>query len=193
MNDLFGKFGPVRKFPFENRKGKYAWRITAYLDESFSFLIKKLDKIPTWISIDKELFMSFLAGLIDSDGTITLKGKDRPCIRIISTSEWLIGELSKILRKFNYHVVVYKKEKHDKTHFGKKPVYELEISKKKEVKQLLLQIPFRHEEKGKRASLALKLRKELLTKEWKEFLDKIKSQRIKYQKLAERKKSEVLK
>lgn len=51
--------------------------------------------------------------------------------------------------------------------------------------ELLSQIPFRHEEKIKRVTLVSRLRKELLTKAWKELSHKIKSEKIEYQKLAE--------
>jgi hypothetical protein len=184
MNDLFRDFGPIRKHPFENRKGEFAWQISAYLDDSFSFLISKLSKIPSWIVNNKQLFFNFLAGLIDSDGTIALKGKDRPVIRITSSDKWLMQKIKNILEKFNYHAVLYKKEKHNEIHFGKKPIYELEIGKKKEVMELLSQLSFKHEEKIKRATLILTLRKEQLTKTWKELINEIRSKRIEYQKSA---------
>jgi hypothetical protein len=61
--------------------------------------------------------------------------------------------LSRILKNFGYHIIFSKRDNYDKTHFGKKPVWNLIIYRKKEVIQLLKEIPFKHEEKRKKLDL----------------------------------------
>ena len=52
------------------------WRITVYLDNSFDFLLpdKRKEFIREILSTDKTgIFMHFLAGLIDSDGSLIVR------------------------------------------------------------------------------------------------------------------------
>jgi hypothetical protein len=94
--------------------------------------------------------------------------------------------LSRILKNFGYHIIFSKRDNYDKTHFGKKPVWNLIIYRKKEVIQLLKEIPFKHEEKRKKLDLILNLKSKQLLEPWKNLSNEIKMNKLKYQKLAER-------
>jgi len=168
----------------------HSWRVMAYLNNSFSFLITKPEKVPDSIKFDKELFFNFLAGLIDSDGSINLVCGNRLTSRIVIylTDIKLLKDIKKQLQKFDYNPFIFERKKESKIHFGKKVMYELIIDRKKEVKLLLQQIPFRHQEKIEKANLILKLKGDLLVKKWKKLSQKIKQDVIRYKLLASKNK-----
>jgi len=190
MNNLFRDFGPIRKYPFENRKGEYAWRISTYLNESFSFLLAKLNSIPSWILLDKELFLNFLAGITDSEGSIvfdTYKNYMRFGINIVLTDLRLVEDIATGLRNIGFNPILFK-GKRSKNHFGKRDIWNLRIEKKKEVKKLLEILPLRHEEKIKKVKIALQSNHksiEEVKQRWKLLSNKIKKDVIEYKKLAE--------
>jgi hypothetical protein len=192
MNDLFRRFGPIRKRPFENRKGEFAWQISAYLDISFSFLLKRLSLVPFWILSDQELFLSFLAGVMDSEGCISLDSYNnypRFRISISLTDKELLKNLEDGLRNLGFSPILYKGKMHS-SHFGKKPIWNLCIERKKELKRLLtLLLPFlKHEEKITKAKIALKSDNKSIgeiKREWQIILARIEKSVRKYKELAE--------
>lgn len=191
MNELFGNFGFIRKYPFENRKGEYAWRISAYLDRSFSFLVEKLNKVPSEILLNKELFLNFVAGLIDSEGTVALgiyNNYLRFWINITSTDFELLNDVAKGFLNRGFKPLLFQ-GKINKDHFGKRIVWNLRIGRKGEVKKLLRLLPLRHEEKIKKSRLVLNSGNkplEEIEKEWKFLSSKIKKDTIKYKELAKK-------
>ena len=68
---LFGKYGRVGKSPSVNN-GTYEWANYCYLDTSFDFLLEKPERIPARILNDDELFIAFLAGYLDAEGSFRI-------------------------------------------------------------------------------------------------------------------------
>ena len=66
MHDLFDRYGHV----YEHHRPDKKVFMQVRLNDSFSFLIPKEDRIPDWVLTDTEWFFAFLAGYIDADGSI---------------------------------------------------------------------------------------------------------------------------
>ncbi len=73
IDDLFNEYGNVHIAIAP--RGTY--EITTLLNNTFDFLIKKDDKIDKWILNDKILFLSFLAGYSDAEGSFYLRQPHR--------------------------------------------------------------------------------------------------------------------
>ena len=96
----FGRYGHVKKYP---AKGPlvYEWYVYCDLDTSFSFLIKKPTETP-----DGGDFYAFLAGYVDSEGTITFDcsgGCPRPHFWIKSQDVELLDEIRGRLKGDGFH------------------------------------------------------------------------------------------
>ena len=69
MKNLFKKYGNVHIV--KAKRGTY--EITILLNNSFSFLLPKKDKIEGWILKKDTCFLSFLAGYADAEGSYYLR------------------------------------------------------------------------------------------------------------------------
>lgn len=69
IEGLFKNYGYVHIW--KAKRGTF--EIVVLLNESFNFLIPKQDAIEEWILRDKKLFLSFLAGYSDAEGSYYLK------------------------------------------------------------------------------------------------------------------------
>ena len=77
IKEVYGKYG---HFKISYRKNDFC--VWCNLDKSFSFLIKKEDKIDGWIINNNKCFFSFLAGYTDAEGNISIcQGRARFRIR----------------------------------------------------------------------------------------------------------------
>lgn len=96
----FGRYGCVKKYP---AKGPlvYEWYVYCDLDASFGFLIEKPMGVP-----DGGDFYAFLAGYVDSEGTITFDcggGRPRPNFWIKSQDVELLDEIRRKLKSDGFH------------------------------------------------------------------------------------------
>lgn len=70
MRSLFEKYAHI-----QTSRSKGVFSFSCILNNSFSFLEPKEDKIPEWILKDDEMFFSFLAGYTDAEGNIGVYSK----------------------------------------------------------------------------------------------------------------------
>ncbi|MDI6884540.1 MAG: hypothetical protein QMD00_05410 [Hadesarchaea archaeon] len=177
MEDTFGRYGRVNKYP---AKGPlvYEWYIYCDLDTSFDFLIEKPTGVPDWGD-----FYAFLAGYVDSEGTITFDytGSLRPNFWIKSQDVELLGKIRWKLKNDGFHP----SNLHLRTKSGTwtsrisrlngasisiqntRDYYQLSLHRRSEIAKLVKKlIQFsRHGEKVERMRLALKTTEKQLTEE----------------------------
>jgi len=109
------KLGYVRAYPDRDEVTGYKWRLRAYLPDDIGKVlsIKSLDVINMY-SKDEELLMAFIAGLIDSDGTVAIyvTRKRIPRERIVvdytiaiySSNKEFLEKLREALRMYGYEL-----------------------------------------------------------------------------------------
>lgn len=87
VKSLFSKYGNVW-ISKPRQSGKI--QIECGVDKSFSFLLKNLNSIPSWVLRKKRLFLSFLAGFSDAEGSFFITKRDNSAI-------FSLGNYNKIL------------------------------------------------------------------------------------------------
>lgn len=91
LRQMFSKYGPVWISKSPSRKNVY--HFTATVNNSFLFLMPKHKTIPRWITKSKKLFLNFIAGYVDAEGSFGVYNK-RAVFRVGSYD-------SKILKQIN--------------------------------------------------------------------------------------------
>lgn len=90
IKKLFIKYGHVHSW--KAKRGTY--EIIVLLNDSFTFLLPKNDKIEPWILTDRKYFLSFFAGYADAEGSYYLK-KPNPKVGKVECSAFEIQSFDK--------------------------------------------------------------------------------------------------
>ena len=150
----FEKYGMSN---YKETKNQSMFRFQSHTDlESFSFLLNSKDEvIPDWIT--SENFFDFLAGFIDSDGSVILKKSGRYfqfVIRFFGQNLNLLLEIKKRLENLGYDLSIHKGHSKGDVNYHKGIKFEynqdyftLETYKKSQTIDLLNKLPIRHPEK----------------------------------------------
>jgi len=150
----FEKYGQSN---YRETKSKTMFRFQSHIDlESFSFLLdSKNEIIPNWIHSDN--FFDFLAGFIDSDGSVILRKSGKYfqfVIRFFGQNLNLLIEVKTRLEVLGYDVSIHKGHSKGDLSYHKcikfeynKDYFTLETYKKSQTIDLLKKIPIRHPEK----------------------------------------------
>lgn len=162
---LFEKYGHVYVGPVYNRKHqKYFWQMVVVLDDSFSFLMPKSSRIPSWIKRNLKTALYFAAGFFDAEGSISVtfrnrrKGMVMEVAMMISNSDrQLLEEVASILRRYKPHIYLSQREG---TRTGPNKTYlnqdqwQLAIYRRAAQERLLDVFPIKHQEKVEKAKIA---------------------------------------
>ncbi len=167
VRDTFKRYGNVLIYPIKNTLGGYQTHVSVELDNSFAFLLPENRKKSIFNLNRTNEFLSFLAGFIDSDGSIIIRktgqyfqfvirvfGQDLRLLSFIRDRliqlrfKPFIGRTFKAgsLRKKNNIVLRYNKD-----------YFTLDITNRPDVIRLLGTLPIRHKEKIDRRELLLKI------------------------------------
>jgi hypothetical protein len=95
FHQLFDKYGHVYQYPmYDGGVRGYKWKLATRLDNSFQFLLMKSHDALQRYATERSEFLSWLAGLVDSDGHIRIgnnSGFTRICLEIGSTNQIFLG------------------------------------------------------------------------------------------------------
>lgn len=86
IQNLLDRYGHVHIW--KAKRG--TWEIVILLNQTFSFLLPKRDNIEEWVSSNPKLFLSFLAGYTDAEGSYYLR---LPYYKRISKPSWGVFEI----------------------------------------------------------------------------------------------------
>ncbi|MDI6884138.1 MAG: hypothetical protein QMD00_03240 [Hadesarchaea archaeon] len=176
FKDLFQKYAHVGSCPESKHTGIFLWRGFVDLDASFSFLVEKPKFLNGEILFSNDLFLAFLAGYADAEGSIIVSpNRDRIifCFRICSEDFGLLRGTCKKLQEMGYHPrLALDKEKGTSGGFSElnADYWRLELCRKNEVIQLVQQLLIKHSEKCRKRDLLLEIRDQT---RWLEVRDKV--------------------
>lgn len=177
FKNIFNKHSHIGMCPeYKKQLRVFMWRAFADLDASFSFLIEKSETIKEDILSNEDLFLAFLAGYADAEGSIIV-GPNRDRIvfyfRICSEDFGLLKNIYKKLCEMSYHPrLILDKEKGTNDGFSRlnKDYWRLELGRKNEVIRLVQQLPTKHSEKKRKRALMLEIKNQT---HWLKARDKV--------------------
>jgi hypothetical protein len=165
----FEKYGHVVFLPAYNKKNHaFQWSAKVTLDSSFAFLLKTPHKIPSWITKDKLAFKWFLAGFIDAEGSVGISFQvmydrwkvARPYLSFSNSNLALMKDLEIHTRRYHFRFRLAQKGGTLTSRNGtmrRKDQWELILSRRGVLSDLLIELPIHHLEKVAKSALALKL------------------------------------
>ena len=183
LQRTFERYGPTN---YKETKNKHMLRFQCHVDlESFSFLLNsKQENIPEWIN--EESFFDFLAGFIDSDGSVMLKKAGNNIfynIRFFGQNLNLLNEIKNKLKDFGFGSSLYLTHEKGYTRYVNgvmfrynKDYYTLE-TRKGDTIELLKKIPIRHPEKIMKGGLIFKIYEQKLN-QWNKIEEEVSKVRV---------------
>ncbi len=165
FRDLFSSYGPVYEYPKENTVTGYEWCLDCDLDESFRFLLNR-EEIVDMAFQDDSLFLCFLAGFFDAEGSIyfhkkkvhgafefSLTNMNETLLRRIVGKLSELGYPSKLSRKRQYPEKALQRGIKNSSDF----IWHVAIWRYEEVVRLIRALPSRHQERVAKIGIALRL------------------------------------
>ncbi len=163
---LFRMYGPVYRYPVFDKTRGYSWKVAARFDNSFAFMLPH-ERRDFPDSRNPSLFFAWLAGIVDSDGSIGIihAGKYvRMNLEISNQDLVLLEHIKRELLRLGYFPTgPYKRHSKGFETAGWNIRYNqdmcyLAIQRAGEVREILNLLPLKHEEKCKRKKFVLRLR-----------------------------------
>ncbi len=105
FEELFKKYGPVYRYPRRAKWTGYEWSLDADLDYSFEFLLEDGPNVIRAFINNRRMFLSFLAGFFDAEGSIYLHAKTSgfaPELVITNSNYPLIQSVAEGLQRMGF-------------------------------------------------------------------------------------------
>jgi DNA-binding CsgD family transcriptional regulator len=178
--DCFKSYGRILKYPVKITN-EYYWRLCAYLDKSFSFLLKP-NRNYDFENMDEEKFYARLAGVIDAEGSIVITKSKKYISRAIvigSETEDLIEGLLRKLVQLGFHPNKYLGKRRNEIGYFKDIILQynqnlwfLTLNRKDEIVKILGKVPLKNGDRIKKKNLIFET---INAKYWFEVKNKVKS------------------
>ncbi len=157
VKSTFGVFSHIGRYEFFNKAFNLKqWFVYCDLNESFSFVLEKPDKIPDWILDSDIAFYNFVSGYADSEGSWKILKSHKNGVRFVfqlcSQDRKILKQIVRKLRQMNYRVNIYLDTRAGIDKRGKKnnlDMYRVMVYQTKSVLDLItILLPLsRHQEK----------------------------------------------
>jgi hypothetical protein len=161
---LFSASGPIYEYPRLNKIVGHQWAFDCDLDSSFEFLLGA-KRNPMGMVQDEKMFLSFLAGFFDAEGSLYFhkKGKTGAFeLSITNTNLELLQEIAARLTQVGFHSVLRKVrvDRDAAIESGmtnpSEFMWRITIWRHKDVNRILRTLALRHPEKIVKAKIALR-------------------------------------
>jgi len=161
FHTIFSRYGKVGKYPKFTLVSGYHWCAYCDLDQSFAFLLKKVDVIPKWIFQRDDLFFAFLAGYFDAEGCIYVDARPRghTVSWIVQSCDYqILRAISHRLKTLGFKAGVRLAKSKDGARWPRS-LWSVRVGKRDEVAKLLDRVRLRHPEKTARVGIVNLLRR----------------------------------
>jgi len=160
---LFRDYGPIYQYPVYDAVAGYRWKLATRLDNSFSFMLPGQRKdYPRFLDAP-DYFFSWLAGIVDSDGSIILERSGvyvRLTMLIANQNLALLRHIKRELENGGYFPTgPYLQARKDKVTPHRsirytKDMWNVCLQRAEEVRRISRLLPLRHKEKIDKNDLA---------------------------------------
>lgn len=170
---LFSKYATVKWYPIYKRdEESYEWTVYCFLDSTFEFLVE-VPAHPSWVLTNDAVFLSFFAGRIDGDGSISVEQRRNrwwySVIHFNSENKLLIDCIFQKLKQMGYNPRLRIAQHKGSITYSKykltNDLWVLRLGRKNEVINLLEYLPLKLAEKVEKQKIIL----EGINKSWMEL------------------------
>jgi LAGLIDADG-like domain len=188
FHELFAGYGKVYLYPKKAKLTDHEWSMDVDLDHSFRFLLERDMSTFEGIMTDTRLFMNYLAGFFDAEGSIFYhrKGNGGAFELSISNNDLVLLERIKahlVLTGYSPTISKVAQTQSSRVIQGQPYIWQLRIWRHDEVSAILRNMPLRHSEKTAKRAIALDLpawpsgeaRSQVLIR-WSALLEKIENE-----------------
>lgn len=167
FRELFEHHGPVYEYPKRTPLTEFEWSLDCDLDSSFEFLAKPVPDFMAETYSNEDLFMNFLAGFFDAEGSICYHKKHGHGafeFSLANINQEIIQAIGRKLSELDFSPSVTQGKQTPErlirgmTISSTKPMWRLALWRFDDVKRILENLPSKHPEKIAKATIALKLR-----------------------------------
>lgn len=169
FTELFIPYGHIYMHPRYKKDTKtYEWNFHAILDKSFGFLLDGRDVCREWIASKDSTMLSYLAGVMDAEGSIGIERNARTTSMktiFYNTDTGLLQFVRKCLTELGCKPGPLYLDKDAGAESGKYHIirrhdyYRVMVAIFEDSQSLLRRLPLRHQEKVERKELALSIAK----------------------------------
>ena len=152
FSSLFRNYGHILLSPRRSRLVDFEWSLQVDLDSSFGFLSHKSLGITMDIQNKPNLFRSYLAGLFDAEGSITLKDYYYPRISLTNTNVQVLRVVESELLALGYPAQI-RSQGISKLGAAGQEIWVLECWGRESVRRFVQWIPIKHPEKVSKAQI----------------------------------------
>ena len=188
FDDLFGRYGCVKKYPRASRLTGFEWSLEVDLDDSFEFLLDAKISPPPKPPEGNGEFLSYLAGFFDAEGGAYLHRTAAGFffeLYITSTEDSLILPIHARLTEFGYSSRLVKQRQPEDRLGSANPgmLSKIRLWKHRDVERFARVLPSKHEEKVAKLAIVREFsttggtRGTRLRSFWSSLLDQIKESR----------------
>jgi hypothetical protein len=148
----FEPYGHIYTLPKRTPLTGFEWTFTCDLDSSFGFLLESNQWVPKFVR-GNALFLSFLAGFFDAEGSIYMNGSGWFELSITNSN---LDLLRVVKRRLKSTGIVSRIVGGDPTPLSKATkIWRLRVWRRNDVRLLLEKMPVRHPEKVEKARIAV--------------------------------------
>jgi len=192
---LFAGYGPIFEYPRRSLLTEYEWSLDCDLDNSFRFFLEMSQYVPRLLK-DDELFLCFLGGFFDAEGSIYYhKKKERGAFEfsISNTNECLMRAINDKLVQIGFNPVMSRQAQDPERAIGRgvknsqDHIWRITLWRYEEVRRLVKAIESRHPEKTAKIEIALTLGyrptvadREVVLREWESLKQEIRRDCLQY-------------
>ena len=165
FRQLFSKHGPIYEYPKRALLTEYEWSLDCDLDSSFEFLVRAKTDVSEFIG-SPDLFMSFLAGFFDAEGSVYFHKKRSHGafeLAFVNTDAGLIKEIARELTRRGFALKLDREKqnpvealKRGVRHSGEF-IWRIVLWRFRDVRRLMRAMPIRHQEKVAKFEISRKL------------------------------------
>ena len=162
FRELFGRYGPIYVYPKEAKLTGYEWSMDADLDGSFRFLLERDMETFEKVLSDDSLFLSYLAGFFDAEGSVYYHKKGVGGafeLSIANMDVSLLETLNQHLQGLGYSSKLSRtsQDPEKRNIRGADHIWHISIWRHDDVRTLLTHLPLMHSEKTAKRELAVQL------------------------------------
>lgn len=167
FRSLFEPYGHVYQHArYKKDTNTFEWNLFAIVDSSFDFMLLELDVVKDWLASRRSILLSYLAGLLDAEGSIITTRDNRGLVTVFvdyyNSDLALLEWVQRSIEGLGYHTSlrINKREGVRTKKYGivhRRDYWQLSTFGTYQIQDFVRSLTVRHPEKVRRQKIVLKI------------------------------------